>query len=386
MVSVSVFGSLITADQACAGPWSMQPSLSAAEMFDDNVFLSETNEEGDFITILSPSVRLSRRGDQLTVSTGYRALLEFYAHNPDQNNTTHIGDVNVSATGFGPGLLEHASLALTDTFTSTQRLVNFPAAGAPVGNEGVITQPNTTLNNMASATFTLPLSDNLSGSVSYNWSFTRYKLPSLIDNAMQDATAQFSDQVTSRLGLGMTYSYHVLTYEVQGQQRRAAHELTLNANTTFSPSLSLDCHIGEAYFSDTNSLETIGAATLTKHFQYTTASVGYNRSISSGGGLFGEPTVGQFFTVVITRPMGEYASASLTGTYADQQSTGAATSRNKSFNLTATSQYAITRWLTTVATYQHMAQRSTAPSVPPTNLRDNIIAIALNGTWETPIP
>lgn len=383
MISGLTIGQLLVPGQACAGLWSLQPSLLVAGRFDDNISFTETNELSDFITVLSPAVQVRRIGDQVTFLARYNTDLEFYTHHSDRNNTSHVGQMVFGITDLGPGLLQHAGLNIVDSFTSTKRLVNFPTEGAIVGNEGVITTPSTTLSNTASATFTLPLTDSLSGSASYNRSFVRYDHPSLIDSTTQNITAEFAYQLTSRIVVKPAYNYRVLEFDVQGQQRSIDHELVISINTTIDPSFSFNLRAGGAYLTDTNATQTIGSATLAKRFLYTETVIGYSRLISSGGGVFGEPAVSQLVTIQITRTMGERASSSLSGSYTTNRPRGNTSGHSQLFNVSASVNYRVAQWLTTT-TYHHMAQQATADNGITTNVRNNIITLTLNGTWETP--
>jgi hypothetical protein len=386
MTSILTVGQMIAPGRAWAGPWTLQTSLSAAETYDDNISLEETNEESDFTTTLSPSVRLLRLGDRLTFSASYQAHVAFYAHNADSNNTSHTGQSSLGVIGLGPGLLQHARLELATSFTATERLVNFPAPGDLVGNGGVITKPNTTLSNRSSATLSMPFTDSLSGSTSYTRSFIKFRNPSLIDSTTQEVAAGFAYQFTSKITLGSEYTYRVIEFDVQGQNRRVAHEVGVTMAATLTQTLDLNLRAGETYFTNTNIAETVGAATLTKHFQHTEGSIGYTRSISSGGGLFGEPTLSQLVTVVITRAMGERAGASISGVYANNQPTGSQPGHSQSFNISASAHYSVTQWMQITGVYQHMAQQATGDTGTTANIRSNTIGVALNGTWERSIP
>src|SRR5262249_47762776 len=72
---------------------TITPSLSLGERYDDNIFETQTNKQHDFITVLSPGIRVQYLptapilGTQLDLD--YHADIEFYADHSSQNNVGH---------------------------------------------------------------------------------------------------------------------------------------------------------------------------------------------------------------------------------------------------------------------------------------------------------
>src|SRR5262249_37063157 len=59
------------------------PSLSVAEEYDDNVFVSPTNKQSDFITRFTPGVELGYRSEPFTLLASSSIDSEIYARNTD---------------------------------------------------------------------------------------------------------------------------------------------------------------------------------------------------------------------------------------------------------------------------------------------------------------
>src|SRR5262245_8115715 len=72
---------------------TITPSLSLGERYDDNIFETQTNKQHDFITVLSPGIRVQYLSPAPTLGTqfdlDYHADIEFYADHSSQNNVGH---------------------------------------------------------------------------------------------------------------------------------------------------------------------------------------------------------------------------------------------------------------------------------------------------------
>jgi hypothetical protein len=67
------------------------PSISLREEYNDNIFLTPTDKEGDFITSIFPSINVSSETDFLKLSLDYGLDIKLYLHNSDQNETSLKG-------------------------------------------------------------------------------------------------------------------------------------------------------------------------------------------------------------------------------------------------------------------------------------------------------
>jgi hypothetical protein len=65
--------------------WVFTPSFSLAEVFDDNVFVSTTDPQSDFITRFTPGVQLGYRSTPFTILASSSIDGEIYVENPELN-------------------------------------------------------------------------------------------------------------------------------------------------------------------------------------------------------------------------------------------------------------------------------------------------------------
>src|SRR5258706_226068 len=70
---------------AIAGDWTITPRISGQELFTDNVLLTPTNRQSDFVTTLSPGLSVSGDSPRLQVKFDYSPVVSIYAITPNQN-------------------------------------------------------------------------------------------------------------------------------------------------------------------------------------------------------------------------------------------------------------------------------------------------------------
>jgi uncharacterized protein (PEP-CTERM system associated) len=69
--------------------WTVVPEISVKEAFTDNLFLTASDEEQDFVTELTPRINIYGNGRRATVRVNYALQGLLYANNGDQNTHFH---------------------------------------------------------------------------------------------------------------------------------------------------------------------------------------------------------------------------------------------------------------------------------------------------------
>lgn len=82
---------------ASAVEWEFTPTVQLKETYTDNVRLSETNEESEFITQVNPGISITGLGPHLRLNARYVMQNLFYAKEHDRNATNHQLDANANA-------------------------------------------------------------------------------------------------------------------------------------------------------------------------------------------------------------------------------------------------------------------------------------------------
>jgi uncharacterized protein (PEP-CTERM system associated) len=104
---------------ASAVEWEFTPTLQLKETFTDNVRLSNTNEESDFITQVNPGISIVGLGPHLRFNTRYVMQNLFYAKEHGRNATNHQLDANGNAELLPEHLFVDAQASISQRSTSS---------------------------------------------------------------------------------------------------------------------------------------------------------------------------------------------------------------------------------------------------------------------------
>jgi uncharacterized protein (PEP-CTERM system associated) len=72
-----------------AGGWSVQPSITVRESYTDNAFPDSTEVRSDFITQVTPAIRIEGRTPRLTANFNFAPTALFFARNSDANDVVN---------------------------------------------------------------------------------------------------------------------------------------------------------------------------------------------------------------------------------------------------------------------------------------------------------
>ncbi|MGD8309621.1 MAG: TIGR03016 family PEP-CTERM system-associated outer membrane protein, partial [Chromatiales bacterium] len=72
-----------------AGDWTLTRGVGLLEVYTDNISLTEESPESEFITQLSPNVRLSGEGRRVQLDFAYTLRAIHYASNSDEDDIRH---------------------------------------------------------------------------------------------------------------------------------------------------------------------------------------------------------------------------------------------------------------------------------------------------------
>lgn len=88
--AVIFFSALLLAQPAIAAEWALKLSMNIAEAYSDNIRMAARgNEQGDWVTQISPGLAITAEGPGLKLNTRYQMQNQFYAVNSRQNSTRH---------------------------------------------------------------------------------------------------------------------------------------------------------------------------------------------------------------------------------------------------------------------------------------------------------
>jgi len=203
---------------AAGGPrapaFSIVPSIGVAEMYNSNIFQSETNPKGDFVTAITPGIQITGSTPRVTANLQYSPSFLVYAGTRSADSIAHQGIGSVTA-----------ELVPDTLFVTARALASVQPAGGGLGGLGLgqfgSTSPLGSAVGSTSAPGALALdSNNLTQN--FGASITPY------------VVHRFGDFGTAKVGLTLTESYSTNNGELNpipgtvsvGTQRQQTGEAT----------------------------------------------------------------------------------------------------------------------------------------------------------------
>lgn len=80
-----------------AAEWRITPQIAVQEVYSDNIFLIEGNEQEDYVTSIAPAVSVIGNGNKLNLQLNYQLQNLIYARESDLNSTNHNLDFNANS-------------------------------------------------------------------------------------------------------------------------------------------------------------------------------------------------------------------------------------------------------------------------------------------------
>ena len=108
----------------------LTPSISVSEEYDDNIYLTNTGERSDYITIISPSILLNMVSQKGNLGLTYTPSYVMYSKEDEKDTFRHAGNLALDRE-----LTQHIRFNLTDAFIRTEDPIE--------GTEGIDSIRNT---------------------------------------------------------------------------------------------------------------------------------------------------------------------------------------------------------------------------------------------------
>jgi len=113
-------------------PLTIVPSVTVAEEYNDNITLSNTNREADFITTIQPALAVTLESATYRLAAGYSFSADMYARNPGRNAAFDRQNFDLD-TQWRP--TEKWTLTLTDNFLLTTNTNLISPEGVSTGSD-----------------------------------------------------------------------------------------------------------------------------------------------------------------------------------------------------------------------------------------------------------
>ncbi len=228
------FASMISQSRA---ELSLTPSISLREEYNDNIFLTAYDEEGDFLTSISPAIDLTYVTRRLDLSLDYRLNFDFYAHNSDRDDIRQLGRLESTLSPYR-GIF---FIRVSDVFARVPIDVR-----RPVALDNILT--NTTDSNrfIVNPYLEYPLSGTFLARVDYTYENIWYEEEEGDDAENNSATLSFIKELSSKMTASLTYSY--LSYRPDRTEEYDRQDAGLGIDYKLSPKLSLNAGAGQTWF------------------------------------------------------------------------------------------------------------------------------------------
>lgn len=331
------------------GPVTITPSLSVTGEFNDNIFQSNANKVSDFILGFTPGVSIAVESPIYRLLGSYSFTAEIYADQSQLNDAFSRHNFQIDGAYRLTPLL---TVSLTDTLL--------------VGNDtNVLAAENVSTGRIRS------LSNTLSSAVAYQltprttlrgrgaWTTLRYDSDAAIDSDTYAFETFGEYAFTPRLigAVGYQFSF----FDIQDNPWVTTHTPRVGVSYRFTPTLTGSLSGGPSIQvpeeGDTSVFPAI-TATLQQRFAWGSASVQYDHSIATAGGLGGTTENQSFGAIVQLDRLLRGLVVQLAPRYTRATSTIGDSIEVDSFSLTLQARYEINRYVAVFGGYTYFLQRS----------------------------
>jgi hypothetical protein len=191
VTSISLFPMISLAEYS----YELIPRISVSQVYEDNIYLDNTDEESDYLTTISPGINMTISSLNKSLSIDYAPTWVWY-NKEDQNDTVrHFGTVT-----FGQDLTQHLRFDLTDTYLKSEEPLEMTEEV-----EGVRTTRNTYQRNTGRASVSYQFGPENALTLGYGHSLLKNEDPALDDGTIQSPFSSITYWFDIKNGLELDY-------------------------------------------------------------------------------------------------------------------------------------------------------------------------------------
>ena len=231
----SVIATIPAAALAQTG-WVFNPSFTLSEEFDDNVFVSTTDPQSDFITRFTPGVQIGYRSVPFTLLASSSIDAEIYVNNPELSDAANRKRAALEMKYLPFRLL---TTSLTVTYFET----NTPSELAPTTGLQLGRTKSTQLAVIPAGTYEITSVDTATAS----YAFFRDTLEGGLDNYTHRVKLGYARQFTPLDTGFINYRLHV--FESQDNPTTITNTPTLGWKRQLTPNTVLTLEAGPRFVS-----------------------------------------------------------------------------------------------------------------------------------------
>lgn len=387
---------------------SFIPSLRIAERYDSNVYFVQGTNLEDYVTTVSPQLKLAHKNQWVEGFVLGGARGEAYVNNPGLNYVGGNGTVDLNLDRAMNALVPGLGLRVSDNIFYTPQP---PAFAAPVGGsqlsevfvEGIQIRRTNSFMNAANAEASYFFSQQMGVISTYTDRRMRFGKPLFtptgavpgnpLDVNFQTLTSGLIGMPSPADTISLLHQYQKAAYpngfgsggdspnngatggfSTQGAIARWSRLIT--------PTLQATGEGGFTVISASGGVYPIGVASLEWNGRYTTVLASYSRRVVPSIMVASTPLVSQAVTGAVTRRIAESLALSLRVSYALNQSVpDTSLLRFESYMVAPSLEYKIGRTLTATLSYRHYEFKRDVRE-QPADFDRNIVMLALSGVWE----
>ncbi len=231
---------LLSAPLSSYAKFNISPSFGIEEKFNDNIFLSESDREDDFITTITPGITFNYEPNtQLKLDLDYNLNLRFYSRHNELDDTSLREAQNIRFHNqFKP--FNYFSLDITDVYRRVP---------IDIRDSIAIENPfrNMTETNVVtlSPRITYPLTSTLLGSVGYSFTNVWYNADEGNNSNNHSVSVSLLKKFTSNFNTSLEYEFSA--YRPDKTEDTDKHQGSARVVYQFSPNGSVWVGGGIAY-------------------------------------------------------------------------------------------------------------------------------------------
>ncbi len=227
--------------------FNIVPQIALREEYNDNIFLTASDKEHDYISVISPGLLLEYSPNSaLDLSLDYALNFRFYSRNGNLNNTSIKETQNIIFKGQARPV-KRVFIDVTDTYSKV-----------PIDVRRRVSSENVSVNMTENNVFTispytiLPLSSTLSTRLGYKYDNTSYSSDQNTDSERHSAFLTLNKKFSSKLNGEITYTYYKYIPESETNsdviKDYNSHRGTMAASYQITPDFSVNGEIGKAKY------------------------------------------------------------------------------------------------------------------------------------------
>jgi hypothetical protein len=223
--------------------FSVTPSISIREEYNDNIFLTSSDEESDFITTINPAINFTYRTRIITLSLDYGLHFRFYADNSDENETSLSGTQRLNLDTTLSLYKDIFFVRISDVYERVS-----------IDEREQVAFDNYFVNLTDSNTFSInpyieyPLAPTVRATAGYRYTNTWYRDDEANDSENQSVYLNITKEFTPNLNATLSYNYYDhQTDDGIEDQDRTRHSANVGANYQISPRLNISGSIGHTW-------------------------------------------------------------------------------------------------------------------------------------------